>query len=111
SYGRTYVTKKEAVIATIPVGYADGYTRALSNRGHVLVRGKRCPVVGRICMDQTMIDVSSCGTVAVGDNAVLIGKQGRREIRAEDLAAICKTIPYEITCWISARVPRVFKNY
>ena len=111
SYGRTYITNKNSLIATIPVGYADGYCRALSNRAYVLVNGARCPVIGRVCMDQALIDVTSCRKAAVGDIAVLIGRQGVQAVSAETLADLCSTIPYEITCRISSRVPRMFKNY
>jgi len=111
SYGRTYITRKKTKIATIPAGYADGYMRALSNKAQVLVRGKFAPVVGRVCMDQTMIDVGGIKGVKLGDTVVLIGRQKQKSIRTEELARICNTIPYEVTCCISARVKRVFKNY
>ncbi|MDR1696043.1 MAG: alanine racemase [Endomicrobium sp.] len=107
SYGRTYVTSRESVIATIPVGYADGYSRLLSNKGDVLVRGKRCPIAGRVTMDMTMIDVTGVKGVAVGDEVVLIGAQGKEQIKADELAKIQETINYEITCAISPRVPRI----
>ncbi|MFH2137828.1 MAG: alanine racemase [Candidatus Omnitrophota bacterium] len=111
SYGRTYIAKRRTKIATIPVGYADGYTRALSNKAKVLVRGRFASVVGRICMDQTMIDVGGVPGVKVGDPVILIGKDDNKRIRAEELANLCKTIAYEITCGIPTRVRRVFKNY
>jgi len=111
SYGRTYTTKRKTTIATLPVGYADGYVRALSNKAKVLIRGKFFPVAGRICMDQTMVDVGSSSIIKIGDEVVLLGRQKGRTISAQELAAICRTIPYEITCWISSRVRRVFKNY
>jgi alanine racemase len=107
SYGRTYVTRRESLIATIPVGYADGYSRALSNRGEAIVRGRRVPVAGRVCMDMTMLDVTDVPGVAEGDEVVLIGSAGRERITAEDLAAWTGTIAYEVLCGISARVPRV----
>ncbi|MCL2485036.1 MAG: alanine racemase [Endomicrobia bacterium] len=107
SYGRTYVTRRESVIATIPVGYADGYSRLMSNKGHVLVRGKRCPIVGRVTMDMTMIDVTEVKGIILGDEVVLIGAQGKEQIKADDLAKIQDTISYEITCAISPRVPRI----
>ncbi len=110
SYGRTYVTDKEAIIATLPVGYGDGYNRLLSNKGHVIIRGVRCPVVGVVCMDQTMVDVSCVKGVRIDDDVVLIGSQGAGKIRVEDIAALCRTIPYEVVCWISPRVPRVYIN-
>lgn len=109
SYGRTYVTHKQTRIATLPVGYADGYARNLSNRAEVLVRGKRAPVVGKVTMDQTMIDVGHIKGVKVGDEVVLIGKQGRDEIRTEKLARLAGTIAYETICAISNRVPRIYK--
>ena len=107
SYGRTYVTNKASVIATIPVGYADGYNRLLSNKGHVLVRGKRCPIAGRVTMDMTMIDVTGVKGVSLGDEVILIGAQGKEQIKAEELAKIQDTINYEVTCAISPRVPRI----
>ncbi|MCL2145089.1 MAG: alanine racemase [Endomicrobia bacterium] len=107
SYGRTYVTNKASVIATIPVGYADGYNRLLSNKGDVLVRGKRCPIAGRVTMDMTMIDVTGVKGVSLGDEAVLIGAQGKEQIKADEFAKIQDTINYEVTCAISPRVPRI----
>ncbi len=108
-YGRTYVTKGREKIAVLPVGYADGYTRLFSNKASVLVRGKRAPVVGNICMDQTMIDVTHVPNVQVGDEVVLLGKQGEEEISAEELASILGTINYEIVNLFSSwRVGRVY---
>jgi alanine racemase len=106
SYGRTFVTKRESLIATIPVGYADGYSRTLSNKGEALVRGKRVPVAGRVCMDMTMLDVTGIPGVAEGDEVVLIGRQGNERITADDIAAKTGTIVYEVLCGISGRVPR-----
>jgi len=111
SYGRTYITKRKTRIATLPLGYADGYARALSNKAKVIIRGEKFPVSGRVCMDQTMVDVGISSKIKKGDIVTLIGSQGAQEIHAEDLAFICNTIAYEITCWISSRVPRVFKNH
>ena len=108
SYGGTYTTHKETLIATLPIGYADGYNRLLSNKGEVLVRGQRAPVAGRVCMDQVMIDVGHIPGVQVGDEVVLIGRQGKEEITANDLASNCNTIPYEVFCWFSSRVPRIY---
>lgn len=108
SYGSTHITEKDAVIATIPVGYADGYNRQLSNRGEVLVHGQRAPIVGRVCMDQFMVDVTGIENAAVGDKAVLIGCQGDEEITADEMAEWLSTINYEITCMVSRRVPRVY---
>lgn len=110
SYGATYQTERESIIATIPLGYADGYSRLLSNRGEVLIRGKRAPIRGRICMDQFMVDVTDIPEVKVGDEVILIGEQGGEEITATDLAEIIGTINYEITCSISKRVPRIYIN-
>ncbi|MCK4596266.1 alanine racemase [candidate division WOR-3 bacterium] len=110
SYGRTYITQKPTIIATLPIGYADGYGRILSNKAKVLVRGERAPVVGKVTMDQTMIDVGHIEGVALGDEVVLIGRQGEGEIRCEELARLAGTIPYEIVCSISSRVPRIYKN-
>jgi alanine racemase len=107
SYGRTFVTNRASVIATIPVGYADGYNRLLSNKCDALVRGKRCPVAGRITMDMTMIDVTDVKRVALGDEVVLIGVQGKEHIKVDELAKIQNTINYEVTCGISVRVPRI----
>ena len=108
SYGGTYTTDKETVIATVPIGYADGYNRLLSNKGKVLVRGRRAPVAGRVCMDQLMIDVGQIPAVGVGDEVVLIGRQGTEEITVNEIAIHCKTIPYEVLCWFSARIPRLY---
>lgn len=107
SYGSTYVTEKDTNIATLPVGYADGLPRALSSRGHVLINGKKFPIVGRICMDLTLVDVGS-SKVKAGDEAVIIGRQGSKAISADDVAALADTISYEIICGIGKRVPRVY---
>ena len=109
SYGRTFVTKRESVIATLPIGYADGYSRSLSNRGEALVRGSRVPVVGRVCMDMCMIDVTGISGVHAGDEAVLIGSQGSERITAQDIAEKTGTIAYEVLCGISSRVPRIYQ--
>jgi alanine racemase len=108
SYGRTFVTKRESVIATLPVGYADGYSRALSNKGEALVRGKRARVAGRVCMDMCMIDVTDVPGVREGDEVVLIGSQSGERITAADIAAKTGTIPYEVLCGIGSRVPRTY---
>ena len=110
SYGATYTTKRRSVIATLPIGYADGYSRLLSNKGEVLVRGIRCPVAGRVTMDMIMTDVTKVRGVSIGDEAVLIGRQGSERITAEEIAEKTSTINYEVTCSISSRVPRVVKN-
>jgi len=108
SYGRTFTTQRESLIATLPIGYADGMPRALSGKGAVLVRGVRAPIAGRVCMDLTMCDVTNINGVAVGDPVVVIGTQGAETITAEEVAAKSGTISYEIFCNISARVPRVY---
>ncbi|MCI9450299.1 MAG: alanine racemase [Clostridiales bacterium] len=108
SYGCTFVTERESIIATVQAGYADGVPRLLSNRGHLLVRGKRAPIVGRVCMDQLMIDVTDIIGVSVGDTATIIGSDGSETISADEAAALAGTIGYEIVCGISRRVPRVY---
>lgn len=109
-YGTTFHTRRASRIATLPVGYADGYNRLLSNRGEVLVRGRRAPVVGRVSMDLVTIDVTDIADAATGDEVVLLGRQGNDEIRVEELAAKVDTISYEVFCNISARVPRVHRH-
>lgn len=107
SYGRTYVTAKETGLATIPVGYADGFSRRLSGKVSVLIGGRRFPVVGRICMDQAVVDIDDA-PVAPGDEVTLLGRQGEEEIPAEEWAAALESINYEVVCAISPRVPRLF---
>ena len=109
SYGRTYITDKDTKIATLPIGYADGYERILSNKAYVLVKGQRARVVGKVTMDQVMIDVGHVKGARLGDEVVLIGKQGKDRITTEELARLCGTIPYEIVCSIGSRVPRIYK--
>ena len=106
SYNRTFIANRPSLIAVLPVGYADGYNRLLSNRGAVLIGGRRVPVVGRVCMDMTMVDVTDLPGVEIGHEAILIGRQGQECITAADLAAWQQTIPYEILCAIGPRVPR-----
>jgi len=106
SYGRTFVAEKDMKIATIPVGYADGYPRLLSNKGRVIVNGNYAPITGRVCMDQFMIDVSHIDSISVGDKVTLIGKQGNLSVSADEIAKLTGTINYEVTCNISKRVPR-----
>jgi alanine racemase len=108
SYGRTFVARRPVRVATLPLGYADGLPRALSNRGEVLVRGARAPVVGVVCMDMTMVDVTEVEGVTVGDEVVLLGRQGGEVIHLEDVARRAGTISYEILCGVSGRVPRVY---
>ena len=107
SYGGTWTARRPTRIATLPVGYADGYPRRLSNRGQVLVRGQRVPLVGRVCMDLCMVDVTDVAGAALGDEVVLLGRQGTQEVGAVELAAWLETIPYEVLCGVGARVPRV----
>lgn len=109
SYGRIFTTKRESRIATIPIGYADGYSRMLSNKGKVLIHGQYAPVVGRICMDQCMIDVTDLDCeVEVGDEVVLVGSQGGNCITAEDVAQSIGLINYELVCIVGKRIPRAF---
>ena len=108
SYGMTHTTQAPTTIATVPVGYADGFNRRLSNRGHMLVRGQKAPIVGRVCMDLTMIDVGHIPGVAVEDEVVILGRQANEAITADELAGLLDTINYEITSAITARVPRVY---
>lgn len=107
SYGHTYITRKQTRIITVPIGYGDGYRRALSNRGSVLIRGKRYLISGAICMDQFMVDVGD-DEVYVGDEVVLIGKQGQEEITLSEVARLCDTIPYEVLCLFNERIPRMY---
>lgn len=108
-YGRTYVTPAEMPIALVPVGYGDGYHRMLSNRGAVLINGGRAPIVGRVSMDQIMLDVSEVGNVQAGDEVVVVGRQGREHITAEEIGAWGDTINYEVTTGLLPRVPRFYQ--
>lgn len=108
SYGRKYTAPSKRRIATIPVGYADGFIRAYSKGGKVLVRGEYAPIVGRICMDQFMVDVTDTDGVEVNDEVVLMGKQGDKEITADFIASVLDTINYEVFCTLSKRVPRQY---
>jgi alanine racemase len=110
SYGQTFITKRDSLIATLPIGYADGYPRLLSNRGQALVGGKRAPVAGRVCMDLTMLDVTDIGKIHQGDEVVLLGAQGNDTISADEMASWADTISYEILTSISARIPRIHNN-
>lgn len=109
SYGGTFVTNRDSVIAVVPIGYADGLPRSLSNKGYFLVNGKRCPIVGRVCMDLTMIDVTDLPQVKCGDEVVIIGRQKNETISAEEVAALAGTISYEIFCALTKRVTRIHK--
>lgn len=107
SYGHSYIASKRSRIVTIPLGYGDGFRRDLSNSGSVLIRGSRFPIVGTICMDQFMVDVGE-SSVFVGDEVVLIGRQETLEIRVQEIAKLCNTIPYEILCLLNDRIPRIY---
>jgi len=109
-YGGTFVTARESRIAPLPIGYEDGLGRELSNRGKVIVRGELAPIVGRVSMDLTLADVTDVSDAAVGDEVVVIGRQGGSVITAEQVAAQAGTISYEVTCRISDRVPRVYQS-
>lgn len=107
SYGRSYVARNHRRVATLPVGYGDGYNRLLSNRGWVLIKGMKAPILGNICMDQMMVDITDISDVVIGEDVVLIGQQGNESISANDLAKLCHTISYEVLTNINMRVPRV----
>lgn len=112
SYGRMFTADHEMKVATVPVGYADGYPRILATQGaQVLIGGKRCPILGRICMDQLMADVSALEDVKVGDLVTLIGRDGAEEITADELAESEGSINYEVVCGLSKRVPRVYLKH
>lgn len=108
SYGGTYVTDRMTKMATVPVGYADGYPRALSGKGWVLVHGKKAPICGRVCMDQFMIDVTDIGDVKMGDEVTLLGKDGEETITADTLGDLSGRFSYELICDINKRVPRIY---
>ncbi len=108
SYGSTYITTRPTLVATIPVGYADGYPRSLSSRGHVLIHGKKAPIIGRICMDQMMVDVTEIPETKTGDNVTLIGTDGAACITVEEAAALAGSFHYEFVCNLSKRVPRIY---
>ena len=107
SYGHEYITSKNTCIATIPIGYGDGYPRDLSNKAPLLIKGRRFKVCGRVCMDQIMVDVGRL-RLKVGEEVVLIGSQGKNRITAEEIAELSNTIPYEIVCGLGSRIPRVY---
>ena len=108
SYGGTYVADKKRRVATIPVGYADGYPRQLSNKGWVLIHGKKAPILGRVCMDQFMVDVTEIGDVKKGDEVTLLGRDGDEFISIEEIGDLCGRFSYEFACDISPRVPRIY---
>jgi alanine racemase len=110
-YGRTWAAPEDTWIATIPAGYADGFNRLFSNNGRVLIRGRSYPVVGRVCMDQSMVNLGPETDLKVGDEVVLIGRSGDEEISCDEWARVLKTITYEVTCQINARVERVYDPY
>ncbi len=107
-YGHTFATWRPSIIATLPIGYHDGFIRQFSNTGEVLVRGRRAPVVGRVCMDQTLVDVTDVPGVQLGDEVVIYGRQGEAVIGVEEMARRVERIPYELTCAVSPRVRREF---
>ncbi len=110
SYGGTFVTERPTTIATVPVGYADGYRRSLSGRFYVLIHGRRAPILGRVCMDQMMVDITGIPDVKVNDRVVLVGKSGDEEITMEQIAAAAGSFNYEFVCGISRRVPRIYTS-
>jgi len=108
SYGRTFVTERPTLAALVPVGYGDGYHRILSNKGSVLIRGRRAPILGRVCMDQFVVDASGIPDVQQDDEVVLVGRQGQAQIRAEEVARLAGTINYEVTTSLLPRVARAY---
>lgn len=111
SYGGTYVTNRPTKIATVPIGYADGYTRALGNRAYMTVKGKKAPVVGRVCMDQLMLDVSDIDDIRSGDEVTVIGDGKNNTMSFDEMAALTGTINYELVCLVGKRVPRVYLRH
>lgn len=110
SYGRKFVTPKPTRIATVPVGYADGYNRLLTNKAKVTIQGKKFPVVGRVCMDLILIDIGKDQSIQIGDEVILFGRSEQNAFTVNEICQLIDTIPYEVTCWISKRVPRKYKN-
>jgi len=108
SYGRTFFTKRDMLVATVPIGYNDGYFRTLSNQAFVLIGGLRCPVIGRVTMDQIMVDVSCLKTIQLGDPVTILGSQKMENISADELAEYAGTINYEIVCSLGNRLQRVY---
>ena len=111
SYGGTFETEKETVVATVPIGYADGYPRRFSNTAEMLVRGKRAKIIGRVCMDQIMLDVTDIPGVREGDIVTVFGRDGGALLPLDELAALNGTINYEMACLISKRVPRIYYQH
>ena len=110
SYGRSFIAPQPMKVATLPVGYGDGYLRALSNKGEVLIKGQRCRVLGNVTMDMMMVDITSVAPVSVGEEVVVVGKQGNDEITLDELAQKAGTIDYELCTLLTARVPRIYKK-
>ena len=110
SYNGTFVAQRQTRIAVLPIGYADGYSRRLSHRGSVLIQGHRAPIVGLVCMDMIMVDVTDLAPVQVGETVTLIGQQGKESIWADEVAGWIDTIPYEVLCGIGSRVPRIYET-
>ncbi|MDZ7263635.1 MAG: alanine racemase [candidate division KSB1 bacterium] len=108
SYGRQYITQSPTRIATIPLGYADGYNRLLTNQSQVTIRGQRWPIVGRVCMDLIMADVGPNSQIQAGDEVIIFGRSEENAFSVSDICQLIGTIPYEVTCWVSRRVPRVY---
>ena len=108
SYGRTWQTPRKSRIGTLPIGYGDGFSRKFSNRGEVVIRGRRAPIVGRVCMDQTLVDVTHIPEAEVGDDVLLWGKMGENILKVEEVAQWMETITYEVTCALGPRVPRMY---
>lgn len=111
SYGSTYKTPRKTLIATLPIGYSHGYRVGFSNKASVVIRGKKCPVVGRVTMDQTLVNVGHVPQVKRWDEVIIIGKDRGIEVKAQDLADLVETIPYEISCAIHSRIPRIYKEF
>lgn len=110
-YGSTFITNRETIVATIPVGYGDGYPRNLSNKGYVTIKGQKAPIIGRVCMDQFMVDITDLKEIENGDVVTLLGQDGDQMITVEELAALAGTFNYEFVCDLGKRIPRVyFKN-
>lgn len=110
SYGRKFVTSKPTRIATIPIGYADGYNRLLTNKSQVTIRGKKFPLVGRVCMDLILVDIGNDREIQVADEVILFGKPEENAFTVYDICQLLDTIPYEVTCWVSKRVPKIYIN-
>ncbi len=108
SYGGTYVTNKATRIATIPIGYGDGYPKGLSNKGYVLIHGKKAPIIGRVCMDQFMVNIDDIPQTKEGDEVTLIGQDGQEQITMEELGDLSGRFNYELACCLSKRIPRVY---